>query len=95
MFTDSKSLFDTITKLSTIAEKRILIDVAAIRQSYSSGELTNVAHVLSKYNIANPFTKERANMTEIYELMKTGTIDHPVNQWILDPDRPSFLHHGT
>ena len=60
MFTDSKSLFDTITKLSTIAEKRILIDVAAIRQSYSTGELTNVAHVLFKYNICKSFHKRKS-----------------------------------
>ncbi len=33
LFTDSKCLFDTITKLSTVAEKRLLIDIAAIREN--------------------------------------------------------------
>ncbi len=39
VFTDSKCLFDTITKLST--EKRHLIDIAAIRENYSNGDLTH------------------------------------------------------
>ena len=30
---DSKSIFDTITKLSSLSEKRLLIDTAALRQS--------------------------------------------------------------
>lgn len=85
MFTDSKSLFDTITKLSTISEKRMLIDVAAIRESYASGELTNVAHILSRHNIANPFTKNNADMTQLYDLMETGYLRHPINQWIITP----------
>ncbi len=33
-------LFDTITKLSTVAKKRLLIDIAAIRENYSNSYLT-------------------------------------------------------
>ncbi len=33
LFTDSKCPFDTITKLSTVAEKRFLIDIASIRET--------------------------------------------------------------
>jgi len=89
MYTDSKSLFDTITKLSTVSEKRMLIDVAAIRESYASGEIRNVAHILSKHNIANPFTKENAHMEQLHNLMKTGYLDHPINQWIVEPPKRS------
>ncbi len=42
VFTDSKCLFDTITKLSTVSEKRFLIDIAAIGEAYTTGDLTNV-----------------------------------------------------
>ena len=61
LFTDSKSLFDTISKLSAPTEKRILIDIAATRESYNKKEISNVAHTLSKYNIADCFTKYNAN----------------------------------
>ncbi len=60
MFTDSKCLFDTITKLTSISEKRLLIDVAAIREMYTSGDLSNVAHISSRHNLANVFTKNKA-----------------------------------
>lgn len=57
IFTDSKNIFDIITKLRTIAEKIIIIDVASLRKNYSTAEFTIVDDVLSMYNIANRFTK--------------------------------------
>lgn len=83
MYTESKSLFDTITKLSAISEKRMLIDVAAIRRSYTNDELTNVADVLSRYNVADSFTKSNADETLFDELMRTGYLKHPINQWMI------------
>ncbi len=41
LMTDAKSIFDTITKLSGVTEKRLMIDIVAVRQPYSSGEITN------------------------------------------------------
>ncbi len=83
VFTDSKCLFDTITKLSTVSEKRLLIDIAAIREAYTNGDLTNVAHVSSKFNLANVFTKANADTTMLRELMKNGKIVHPIDKWIV------------
>ena len=57
--TDSKSIFDTITKLSRVAEKRLIIDISALRQSYSSSEITNIGHVLSEFNLADALTKNK------------------------------------
>lgn len=81
IFTDSKCIFDTITKLSTISEKRLLIDVASIRESYTNGDLTNIAHVASENNLADIFTKTKADPSMLLKLMETGYIDHPVSQW--------------
>eukprot|EP00171_Calliarthron_tuberculosum_P023237 IDg23237t1 len=58
LFTDSKSIFDTITKLSSVSEKRLLIDISSLRQSYSSGEISNIGHILSEFNPADPLTKK-------------------------------------
>ena len=83
LYTDSKCLFDTITKLSTVSEKRLLIDIAAIRETYTNGDLSNVAHVASKHNLANIFTKEKADSTMLRDLMTQRKCTHPVTQWIL------------
>ena len=80
VYTDSKSLFDTITKFSLIYEKRMLIDIADIRQSYTKRKLSNVAHILSQYNIADSFTKEKTDMTLLNTLMKSGKLSHLINQ---------------
>ena len=83
MFTDSKSLFDTITKLSTVSEKRLFIDIAAIRETYTNRELSNVAHVSSNNNIANVFTQNNADDSMLQDLMSSGKLKHPISQWIL------------
>ncbi len=58
LMTDSKSIFDTITKLSNVSEKRLTIDIASLRESYGSGEISNIGHALTKYNLSNPLTKK-------------------------------------
>lgn len=83
LFTDSKCLFNTITKLPTVSEKRLLIEIAAIRETYTTGDLSNFAHVSSRHNLANVFTKAKADNTMLLNLMSSGNILHPVSQWIL------------
>jgi len=39
VYTDSYSLYECLVKLSTIKEKRLMIDIMAIRQSYERREL--------------------------------------------------------
>ena len=57
VLTDSKSLFDTITKLSTISEKCPFIDIGAIHENNTTDDLSNLAHVSSSYNISNTLTR--------------------------------------
>lgn len=82
IFTDSKSIFDTITKLKSITEKRLLIYLSALREAYTSGEIRNMGHILTSYNVADPLTK-KMNSTIMTQLLETGKLSHPVNQWII------------
>ena len=67
-------------KLSTVSKKHLLIDVAAIREIYTNGDLSNVAHVASKHNLANIFTKEKGGSTILHDLMTQGKCTHPDTQ---------------
>ncbi len=73
LITDSKSLFDTVTKLTSITEKRLLIDVSSIRQSYYSSEIRKIGHVRSECNLADPLTKRMASKT-LANLLRTGKL---------------------
>lgn len=48
IFTDSKSLFDIITKCSSTTEKRLLIDIQTVREAYERFEFSDVGFVRTK-----------------------------------------------
>ena len=87
LMTDSKSIFDTITRLSSISEKGLLIDVSALWESYTSGEIQNIGHVLSDCNLADALTKKTRSPV-LNQLLKKGIITHDVNLWIIHQETP-------
>ena len=40
--TDSKILFDVITKFSNTSERRLMNDLSAVKNDYSSHEISNI-----------------------------------------------------
>lgn len=66
-----------------MSEKRLLIDIASIRESYTNGDLTNLAHVNSEYNLSDVFTKAKEDSSMLSSLMESGKLTHPINQWII------------
>ncbi len=85
LFTNSMSIFDAITKLSSTSEKRLLIDISSIRQAYILGKIQNMAHISSEHNLADPLTK-RTNSPTLTTLLETGKLRHPINKWIIHRD---------
>jgi hypothetical protein len=42
LLTDSRSLYDCFVKLDTTSEKRLMIDLMCLRQSYERREITKI-----------------------------------------------------
>lgn len=53
----SKTLFDTVAKGGTITDKRLLIDIWALREGYVNGELNRLSWLPGKENPADSLTK--------------------------------------
>ena len=59
--TDSYSLYECLVKLGTTKEKRLMIDVMALRQSYERREIDEIRWIDGKDNIADAMTKSNPN----------------------------------
>ena len=81
LLTDSKQMFDVITKASQTAEKRLLIDITAAREAYNRHDISNVGLVLSGDNVADGLT-EIGSFSSLNKVMETGYDRSPVQQWI-------------
>lgn len=81
ILTDSKCLFDIITKSSTTSEKRLMIDLAAINEAYKLHEISKIGHISTQKNPANSLTKI-AKSDQLLQIMNEGKIDIEVNIYV-------------
>jgi hypothetical protein len=100
MLTDSKSLFDVITRASYTTEKRIMIDLAAAREAYEREELSDIGLVASENNLADGLTKpNKAAQDRLQGIITSGRHTPIVRQYVIrkravpqertEPDRGS------
>ena len=87
LLTDSKSLFDVISKGSRTSEKRIMLDIHATKQAYQSREISNIGFVRSENNLADGLTKEKKQRA-LFDAMVTGKHEIVCEQWIIRPETP-------
>ena len=57
MLTDSMSLFKVIVNSTVTTEKRLMIDIAAVREAYERSDIDFIGWIPSRFNIANGLTK--------------------------------------
>jgi hypothetical protein len=62
-YTDSKSLYECIMKLGITKEKRLIINIIAIRQAYKKKELFEIRHINKRDNPADTIIKLLSNKT--------------------------------
>lgn len=84
MYTDSKCLFDALTSLNTTTEKRLLIDLSMLRQSFENREISEVTWIPGNQNPSDALTKLRP-CHALEEMMKTNRLRLSPGMWI---DRP-------
>lgn len=82
LLTDSKLLFDIISKGSRTSEKSIMLDIRSTRTAYQSKEISNIGFVQSSESIADGLTKPRTQMA-LLSLLHTGMYEPNCEQWIL------------
>lgn len=80
--TDSQSLYDCITRLGTTAEKRLMIDIMALRQSYERREITEVRWIDGQSNPADAMTKEQS-CAALKTLVDTNHLTMQMSGWIV------------
>ena len=76
LMTDSKYLFDTISKGSKTSEKRIMLGIHAARHAYQSKEISNIGFVRSADNIAEGLTTAK-KQAQLLNILQEGK--HEVN----------------
>jgi hypothetical protein len=81
LFTDCYSLFSTITKYQSLREKRLLIDLAVLRQAYRHHKVDDVGFIRSLHNLADCVTKYVKN-SALLDVLHTGNLSHPVEEYI-------------
>ena len=75
IYTDSKSLFDTIKSKKNILEKRLRIDIAMLREMFEQKLITNIRNISTKNQLANALTKKGASTKELLDLLQKGVIN--------------------
>lgn len=84
VLTDSEMLFNIITRRRPTTEKRLMIDLRAVREAYQDRSISNIALIASEYNVADSMTKITSN-DSLRKLLATFRISHQIRQYIIEP----------
>lgn len=77
MFTDSKLPFEALTSSRNTTERRLMVDVAAIRGANLEGTISTIGLILSECNPADGLTELECN-DMLQNILLTLSINHPV-----------------
>jgi hypothetical protein len=79
--TDSYSLYECLVKLGTTKEKRLMIDIMALRQSYERREIMEIRWINGGDNPADAMTKADPNKA-LEKFITTNTLRVRVEGWV-------------
>ena len=81
VYIDLLSLYKCLVKLGTTKEKRLIIDIMALREAYEQGELKDIRWIDGRDNPADAMTKVAAN-TSMEQLINTNKLELRVQGWV-------------
>lgn len=79
--TDSYSLYECLVKLGTTKEKRLMIDIMALRQSYERRELHEVRWINGEDNPADALTKATPNRA-LERFIDSSALEVRMEGWV-------------
>jgi hypothetical protein len=79
--TDFLFFYECLVKLGTIKEKRLMIDIIAIRQAYERQEVRNIRWINNRNNPADAITKGTPNHV-FKELINTNRLVLRLQGWV-------------
>jgi hypothetical protein len=79
--TNFKSLYDCLIKLETIIEKRLMIDLMCLRQSYERREIKKIQWIDDNNNFANVMIKSKSCLI-LSKLIDSNIIDLKITEWV-------------
>jgi hypothetical protein len=82
MLTDSKQLLDAISHSTQTKEKRLLIDIAASKQSFERHEISDLGLVAERDMLADCLTKVM-EPTQLMSALESGFLRHEIKQRII------------
>jgi hypothetical protein len=74
LYTNSKSLYNCLVKLGTTQEKRLIVDLMCLRQSYKRREIAEVRWINGSNNPADTITKSKP-CTTLRDLIDTNIVN--------------------
>jgi hypothetical protein len=81
IYIDSFSLYECLVKLGTTYEKRLMIDIIAIRQSYERQEIAEIIWITGDSNPADSMTKHASNAA-LARIIETNKVDIQAAAWV-------------
>ncbi|KAI1005303.1 hypothetical protein K3495_g2910 [Podosphaera aphanis] len=79
--TDSFSLYDCLVKLGSTKEKRLMIDIMALRQAYENHEISDIRWIHGADNPADAMTKSNPNCA-LETLINDNKLTMRVQGWV-------------
>lgn len=81
--TDNQALFDVLSRARYTRERRLMVDLNAVREAYLDKNIFNVALIGSEFNVADNLTKITCNKA-MSKLLKTNRLQHPIEQYFIE-----------
>ncbi|OHW89527.1 RNase H-like protein [Colletotrichum incanum] len=78
---DSRSLYECLVRLGTTDEKRLMIDIMSLRESYEKKEISEVRWINGKDNPSDALTKKTPN-SALEQLVTTNMLQIRIEAYV-------------